>query len=58
MENKDGAKQAGGQAIKPKGTQVKSLSTSASGLSDKDPQKSASAYGPGPSDKDAQQPQV
>ena len=38
-KNKGGAKQAGVQATKPKGTQVKSLSASASGPSDKDPQK-------------------
>ena len=38
-KNKGGAKQAVGQATKPKGTQVKSLSASASRPSDKDPQK-------------------
>ena len=38
-KNKGGAKQAGGQATKPKGTQVKSLSASASRPSDKDTQK-------------------
>ena len=66
-KNMGGAKQAGGQATEPKGTQVKSLSASASGPSDKDAQKSASASGPsdkdaqksasasGPSDKDTQQ---
>ena len=66
MENKGGAKQAGGLIIKPKGTQVKSLAASASWPSDKDTQKLASASGPsdkdtqksasasGPSDKDAQ----
>ena len=35
-KKKGGAKQAGGQATKPKGTQVKSLSASASEPSDKD----------------------
>ena len=51
MENKGGAKQAGGSINKPKGTQVKSLSASASGPSDKDTQKSASASGPSDKDK-------
>ena len=45
-KNKDGAKQAGGQATKPKGTQVKFLSASASRPSDKDTQKSASVSRP------------
>ena len=38
--NKGDAKQAGGQATKSKGTQVKSLSASASRPSDKDSHKS------------------